>query len=160
MPPGVPDDCPVILVDGVLEVLPFGDQGTEDDSVTPRSLSEIEQDESDSSDADSSSAVQSHEDAAAAADTLAALADLPSPQLAPSLLPSPDLPSPTYNAHAHTANLALTVKWDPLRDDSKEARQIAGTTKNTNTCCRTHGLTLNRKAPPERVKKRPDREKH
>ncbi|KAJ7635983.1 hypothetical protein DFH06DRAFT_1336134 [Mycena polygramma] len=118
MPPGFPDDCPVILVDGVLEVLPFGDQGTEDDSVTPRSLSEIEQDESDSSDTDSSSAVQSHEDAAAAADTLAALADLPSPQLAPSLLPSPNLPSPTYNAHAHTARCLQynpTCRYGPAR---------------------------------------------
>ncbi|KAJ6450459.1 hypothetical protein C8R47DRAFT_1216606 [Mycena vitilis] len=127
MPPGVPDDCPIILVDGFLEVLPFGDQGAEDDSPTPtpRSLSEIEQDQSDSSDADSNSvvsnsAVQSHEDedAAAAADTLAALADLPSPQLAPSLLPSPDLPSPIYHAHAHTARCLHynpTCRYGPAR---------------------------------------------
>ncbi|KAJ6453225.1 hypothetical protein C8R47DRAFT_1229168 [Mycena vitilis] len=107
--------------------LALWDQGAEDDSPTPtpRSLSEIEQDQSDSSDADSNSvvsnsAVQSHEDedAAAAADTLAALADLPSPQLAPSLLPSPDLPSPIYHAHAHTARCLHynpTCRYGPAR---------------------------------------------
>ncbi|KAJ7642653.1 hypothetical protein DFH06DRAFT_1334039 [Mycena polygramma] len=125
LPPGVPKDCPVILVDGVIEVSPFEDDDRENNDPTPRSprslsaieqddrengsptsrsplsLSAIQQDESDgdSSDADSSSAVQSHEDAANAADALDAISDLPSPVL----LPSPDLPSPTYNAHAHTA---------------------------------------------------------
>ncbi|KAJ7604792.1 hypothetical protein DFH06DRAFT_1349053 [Mycena polygramma] len=143
LPPGVPEDCPVVLVDGIIEVLPLeGDESDEtDDSQTPRTyeendsdeenkppltLSEIDQDETDghsivqedsdghSSDGDSTSAVQSHEDAAAAAnsldedaataaDSLDALAALPSPLVTPGLLPSPDLPSPTsptYNSHA------------------------------------------------------------
>ncbi|KAJ7659723.1 hypothetical protein DFH06DRAFT_1326739 [Mycena polygramma] len=145
VPPGVPDDCPIVLVDGVIEILVDGDSedgDREDDSNTPRTLSEIEQDdtESHSSDAEGQSqedaAAAAHsldedaadsldedaaaaadsldedaaaaadsldEDAATAADSLDALAALPSPLIAPGLLPSPDLPSPTYNSRAHPA---------------------------------------------------------
>ncbi|KAJ6488285.1 hypothetical protein C8R47DRAFT_1216089 [Mycena vitilis] len=112
LPPGVPEDCPVTLVDGVIEVLPLDGEDFEDDSDEenhpPRTLSQIDQDECDAD----STPVQSHEedavqsqedvaaDAAAAASTLDALADQPSPHLSAGLLPSPDLPSPTYNSHA------------------------------------------------------------
>ncbi|KAJ7602992.1 hypothetical protein DFH06DRAFT_1152308 [Mycena polygramma] len=104
VPPGVPDDCPIVLVDGVIEILVDGDSedgDREDDSNTPRTLSEIEQGDTESHSSDAEG--QSQEDAAAAADSLDALAALPSPLIAPGLLPSPDLPSPTYNSRAHPA---------------------------------------------------------
>ncbi|KAJ7643176.1 hypothetical protein DFH06DRAFT_1137123 [Mycena polygramma] len=58
----------------------------------------------------------------------------------------------------HTESVKWTP-WDPLRDDSKETHRIAGTTKNTNTCRRTHDLTWNRTSTSGTSKKRPDREK-
>ncbi|KAJ7608900.1 hypothetical protein DFH06DRAFT_1148652 [Mycena polygramma] len=143
LPPGVPEDCPVRLVDGVIEVLPYVDEEEDDEKENdstptppplipriPRTLSDIAQDESegDASDADSTSAVQSHHDAAAAADALDALAGLPSPLL----LPSPDLPSPTYNAHSsqcrygparlegQTDGEGVETHWGPLRNADEE----------------------------------------
>ncbi|KAJ6517937.1 hypothetical protein C8R47DRAFT_1205034 [Mycena vitilis] len=114
LPPGVPKDCPVVLVDGLIEVLPLeGDESDLiDDSQTPRTNNENDSDEEnrhpltlseiDQDDTDAAAAVNSV-DAAAAADSLDALAALPSPLVTPGLLPSPDLPSPTsptFNSHA------------------------------------------------------------
>ncbi|KAJ6450446.1 hypothetical protein C8R47DRAFT_1230261 [Mycena vitilis] len=110
IPPGVPDDCPIVIVDGVIEILVDGDSedgDREEESNNPQTLSEIEQDDAGGQSQEAANSLDKavaaaadplDEDVAAAANSLDALASLPSP-----LLPSPDLPSPTLNSRSQPA---------------------------------------------------------
>ncbi|KAJ6458156.1 hypothetical protein C8R47DRAFT_1227165 [Mycena vitilis] len=154
-PDGVPEDCPVVVIDGVIEVLPLDGEDSDDSLISrdddddnnsdqenqpPRTLSEIDADESDghsmiqdegpaSSDADSTAAVQSHEDAATAADTLDALADLPSPLLGAGLLPSPQLPSPKkHKGGCRQFDIACRYAYGPpgLEGQATDGEDVGG----------------------------------
>ncbi|KAJ6514838.1 hypothetical protein C8R47DRAFT_1206198 [Mycena vitilis] len=155
LPDGVPEDCPVVVIDGVIEVLPLDGEDSDDSLISrdddddnnsdqenqpPRTFSEIDADESDghsmiqdevpaSSDADSTAAVQSHEDAATAADTLDALADLPSPLLGAGLLPSPQLPSPKkHKGGCRQFDIACRYAYGPpgLEGQATDGEDVGG----------------------------------